>query len=113
MLYKGIVMQIDERTKLTLLFDEYGKLLSDKQFDVMDKHLNLDISESEMAELENGSRQAIHDALTKAKKQLVEFEEKCHFVENNQLLREKLIDLKTKLTDDQSTELIDKIISNL
>ena len=46
-------------------------------------------------------------------KALVEFEEKCHFVENNQLLREKLIDLKTKLTDDQSTELIDKIISNL
>ena len=63
-------MQIDERTKLTLLFDEYGKLLSDKQFEVMDKLLNLDISESEMAELENGSRQAIHDAIKKAKKQL-------------------------------------------
>ena len=44
-------MQIDERTKLTMLFDEYGKLLSDKQFEVMDKFLNLDISESEMAEL--------------------------------------------------------------
>ena len=43
MLYKGIVMQIDERTKLTMLFDEYGKLLSDKHFEVMDKFLNLDI----------------------------------------------------------------------
>jgi predicted DNA-binding protein YlxM (UPF0122 family) len=108
-----MVMQIQELNNLTKLFDAYGKLLSNKQYEVMDKFLNMDISASEMAELENGSRQAIHDALTKAKKQLVEFEEKCHFVENNQLLREKLIDLKTKLTDDQSTELIDKIISNL
>ena len=40
MLYKGIVMQIDELTKFTLLFDAYGKLLSEKQYSVMDKFLN-------------------------------------------------------------------------
>ena len=60
-------MQIDELTKFTMLFDEYGKLLSDKQYAVMDKFLNLDISESEMAELEKATRQSIHDAITKAK----------------------------------------------
>lgn len=106
-------MQIQELNSYTKLFDAYGKLLSNKQYEVMDKFLNMDISASEMAELENGSRQAIHDALTKAKKQLVEFEEKCHFVENNELLRKKLIELKTHLDSKEQAEEIDSIISNL
>ncbi|MBQ7917999.1 MAG: DNA-binding protein [Clostridia bacterium] len=108
-----MVMQIQELNSYTKLFDAYGKLLSNKQYEVMDKFLNMDISASEMAELENGSRQAIHDALTKAKKQLVEFEEKCHFVENNELLRKKLIELKTHLDSKEQVEEIDYIISNL
>jgi len=106
-------MQIQELNSYTKLFDAYGKLLSNKQYEVMDKFLNMDISASEMAELENGSRQAIHDALTKAKKQLVEFEEKCHFVENNELLRKKLIELKTHLDSKEQAEELDSIISNL
>ena len=105
-------MQIQELNNYTKLFDAYGKLLSNKQYEVMDKFLNMDISESEMAELENGSRQAIHDALKKAKKQLVEFEEKCHFVEQNNILREKLEELKQVLDSNQS-EFVDTIISNL
>ena len=106
-------MQIQELNSLTKLFDAYGKLLSNKQYEVMDKFLNMDISASEMAELENGSRQAIHDALTKAKKQLIEFEEKCHFVERNELLREKLNELKLQQLSEESSKIIDTILSNL
>ena len=106
-------MQIQELNSLTKLFDAYGKLLSNKQYEVMDKFLNMDISASEMAELENGSRQAIHDALTKAKKQLVEFEEKCHFVERNELLREKLNELKLQQLSEESSKIIDTILSYL
>lgn len=106
-------MQIDERTKLTLLFDEYGKLLSDKQFEVMDKHLNLDISESEMAELENGSRQAIHDAIKKAKKQLLEFEDKCGFVEFKQSLIKDLSDVINKTKDKDLKQKLEDIITRL
>ena len=106
-------MQIQELNNYTRLFDAYGKLLSNKQYEVMDKFLNLDISESEMAELENGSRQAIHDALTKAKRQLIELEEKCHFVEKTELLRKMLNELKQEISMTQSTEMIDNIISNL
>lgn len=103
-------MQIDELTKFTLLFDEYGKLLSEKQYDVMYKFLNLDISESEMAELENGSRQAIHDAVTKAKKQLVEMEEKCGFVRFKQDLKKDLIMFGGQL-DSKSKENLERIIT--
>ena len=104
-------MQIDELTKFTKLFDEYGKLLSDKQYSVMDKFLNLDISESEMAELENGSRQAIHDAITKAKKQLLEFESKCGFVEQKQKLLIQLKSLSETTTDVKTKNEIEKIIT--
>lgn len=106
-------MQIDERTKLTMLFDEYGKLLSDKQFEVMDKFLNLDISESEMAELENGSRQAIHDAIKKAKKQLLDFEERCGFVGFKQELLNDLLKLSKKLNDKDFKQELDKIITKI
>ena len=106
-------MQIDERTKLTLLFDEYGKLLSEKQFDVMDKHLNLDISESEMAELENGSRQAIHDAIKKAKKQLFEMEEKCGFVEFKQKLINDLSAVASQSKDNELRQKLENIITKL
>ncbi len=48
-------MQIDEHNKLVALFDEYGNLLSIKQKEVLDKYLNLDIAESELAELQGES----------------------------------------------------------
>ena len=66
----GVVMQIEERNVLTKLFDIYGNLLSNKQFEVFDKYLNYDIGESELGELYGESRQSIHDAIAKAKKQL-------------------------------------------
>ena len=106
-------MQIDELTKFTKLFDEYGKLLSDKQYSVMDKFLNLDISESEMAELENGSRQSIHDAITKAKKQLLEFESKCGFVKQKTELVSNLKSLCEKTSDDETRTEIEKIITKI
>jgi predicted DNA-binding protein YlxM (UPF0122 family) len=106
-------MQIDELTKFTMLFDEYGKLLSDKQFAVMDKFLNLDISESEMAELEKATRQSIHDAITKAKKQLLEFEGKCGFVERKNALIQELDSLSKKTSDELAKEELEKIITKL
>ena len=106
-------MKIDERTKLVVLFDEYGKLLSDKQFEVMDKFLNLDIGESEMAELENGSRQAIHDAIKKAKKQLFEMEEKCGFVEFKQSLKNELSEAINIASDKSLKQKLEDIITKL
>ncbi len=106
-------MLIDERTKFTILFDAYGKLLSEKQFEVMDKLLNLDIGESEIAELENGSRQAVHDAITKAKKQLLEFEQKCGFVKQKTEVLGELKNVCEKTTDAQTKTELEKIITKI
>ena len=116
MLYKGkLVMQFEEFYEYTILFDIYGNLLSNKQRDVMDKFLNLDLGESELAELLGDSRQAVHDAIAKAKKQLNEMEAKCHIAKNFEIAKKKLSDAKSflKETDEnqkKSIEIIDDVI---
>lgn len=88
-------MQIEELNSYTKLFDTYGLLLSKKQFELIDKYLNLDLSETELASFDGSSRQSVHDAISKAKKQLSSFEEKCKFISN----QEKIIEKLTKLQD--------------
>ena len=43
--------------------------ISKKQYELMSEFLNFNLSETELAESLGGSRQSVHDAITKAKKQ--------------------------------------------
>ena len=107
-------MQIEELNVYTRLFDVYGKLLSKKQFEVMDKFLNLDLGESELAEMQGESRQSVHDAISKAKKQLLEFEEKCGIIKVVDNIKDKLISAKAFLHDSaNANEIIDDIINSI
>ena len=107
-------MQIEELNVFTRLFDVYGKLLSKKQFEVMDKFLNLDLGESELAEMQGESRQSVHDAISKAKKQLLEFEEKCGIIKSYDNIKNKLTDAQAFLTDSaKANEIIDDIINSI
>ena len=58
------------------------------------------------------SRNSVFMRFSKAKKQLVEFEAKCHFVEQKEILREKLEELK-QLLDSNQADIVDTIIANL
>ena len=75
-------MQIEEHNKLVRLFDTYGQLLSPRQREVMEKFLNLDYTESEIAEASGQTRQAVHDAITKAVSQLRKYESSCKVIRN-------------------------------
>ncbi len=108
-------MQIEELNSYTKLFDTYGLLLSKKQYELMDKYLNCDLSESELASFDGSSRQSVHDAISKAKKQLFEFESKCKFIETNKILQMKLNELKAFLNNgkyEQAKQLAENIIEN-
>lgn len=109
-------MQIEKHNELVKLFDIYGKLLSNKQHDVTEKVLNFDIGVSELAKLDGESRQSIHDAVSKATKQLYIFEEKCEVLKNYNAIYEKLVKLKRDLEHGDTEELsneIDSIIDKL
>ena len=106
-------MEIKEHTSFVVLFDTYGKLLSNKQHAVMDKYLNLDLSESELAELDSESRQSIHDAITKAKKQLLEFEDKCKVVSRNSELKNELETLKKFIKNGKSSDYLIQVVDDI
>lgn len=107
-------MQIEELNVYTKLFDVYGKLLSKKQFEVMDKFLNLDLGESELAQIQGESRQSVHDAISKAKKQLLEFEEKCGIIKSYNNIKNKLTEVQAFLTDSaKANEIIDDIVNSI
>ena len=65
---------------MTLLFDYYGELLTQKQKTYFDLYYNQDFSLAEIAEEEGISRQGVHDALTRTEATLRNFEEKTGMV---------------------------------
>ena len=71
----------DTKFSMTLLFDYYGDLLTDKQKTYFDLYYNQDFSLAEIAEEEGISRQGVYDALTRTEAILRNFEEKTGFVE--------------------------------
>ena len=62
--------------EMTLLFDYYGELLTDRQRMCFDLRHNQDLSLAEIAEELNVSRQGVHDNLSRAEALLLNMEEK-------------------------------------
>ena len=56
-----------EAFTMSLLFDTYGALLTEKQQTYFDLYYNQDLSLAEIAEQEGISRQGVHDAISGSK----------------------------------------------
>ena len=106
-------MQIEELNMFAALFDIYGKLLSKTQYELFSEFLNFNLSESELAESVGSTRQSVHDAITKAKKQLLSFEDSCGVLKSRDIAKEKLLKIKTQSTDEKVIKLIDDVIDTL
>ena len=68
--------------ELSVLYDFYGALLTDKQRAIFAMYYNEDLSLSEIAENEGITRQGVRDALLRASKTLEETEEKLGSLED-------------------------------
>jgi len=66
--------------QMTMLFDFFGDLLTEKQRDYFDLYHNEDLSLSEIAEMANISRQGVYDIISRAENTLTEFERKTGVV---------------------------------
>lgn len=71
----------DETLQMTMLFDFFGDLLTEKQREYFDLHHNEDLSLSEISERTGISRQGVYDIITRAEKSLVEMEQKTGVVQ--------------------------------
>ena len=78
------------------LWDIYNPLLTDHQREVTDLYFNCDLSLAEIAEQKGCSRQSVSDTLSKARRQLEEYEEKMHF---SRILAESSLACSLLMTD--------------
>ncbi len=89
-------MEKKDRLFISIYNDYYGSLLTDYQRQLIDGYYNLDMSLSELAEEHGISPQGVRDALKRAEKQLVGYEDKLGLVKKSQsvvdLLQEALPD---------------------
>ena len=71
----------DKITEVSLLYDFYGQLLTERQRDVMQLYHEENYSLAEIAEEFSISRQGVHDALKNAERALTEYEDKLGLVQ--------------------------------
>ena len=102
-----------------MLFDFYGKLLSATQYTVIEDYYIHDLSLSEIALNLDISRQGVHDALKRAEKKLISYEEKLgltkKFEYNKEKTREilKFIDEIDKKAKELNLNQVDKNIIDI
>lgn len=77
--------------RMSLLFDFYGEMLTDRQKEFYDLYYNEDLSLSEIAENYHMSRQGVRDAIVRAEAVLTELEDKTGIIKR---FRQQTRDLK-------------------
>lgn len=72
---------MDKILEITLLYDFYGELLTERQKEMFEMYYLEDLSLSEIGERLNISRQAVRDSLKHSRESLENYEEKLSLVE--------------------------------
>ncbi len=73
--------QFEKAYELTILYDFYGNLLSERKRQIFNDYILNDLSLAEVAENEGISRQGVHDAIKSCEKSLENYEKVLHLAE--------------------------------
>lgn len=107
---------MDEKIKISILCDLYGKLLTEKQFEFLNDYYNNDLSLSEIAENSNITRQAVRDIIKKGEKKLFEYEEKLLFMKrmlNQEKTIQHILSELSKIEKDSSDKKVANILETI
>ena len=111
---------VEEKVKLSMLCQIYGKLLTEKQYEFINDYYNNDLSLSEIAENENITRQAVRDIIKKGEKKLFEYKKKLEFMKRmskqenviENVLKE-IAKIDSKDTDKQISKILEHVRKEL
>ena len=73
--------------RMTMLFDFYGDVLTDRQKEFYDLYYNEDLSLGEIAENYGITRQGVRDVIVRAEATMTEIEDKTHIIRRFQQSR--------------------------
>jgi len=104
---------MDNKVKISMLCDIYGKLLTEKQFEFINDYYNNDLSLSEIAENNDITRQAVRDIIKKGERKLFEYEEKLLFMKKTISQEQKIQAILSELTKIQVNSSDKKVASIL
>ena len=88
--------------RMTMLFDFYGELLTERQKEFFDLYYNEDLSLAEIAENAGISRQGVRDVIVRAEAAMQEVEDKTGIIKRF-LTRNTHIDAIAKAAEELST----------
>lgn len=113
-------MEIENNIKISVLLEIYGKLLTEKQYRLLNDYYNNDLSLAEIAENENITRQAVRDNLKKGEKKLFDYEKKLEIMKKNKIQEEQIAkilseisSLTEKSTDIEVANVLEDVVSKL
>lgn len=106
--------------KIAMLMDFYGKLITARQYEIMNMYFNEDYSLGEISERLNISRQGVYDNIRRGSGILNEFENKLGLLEKNdinkaafRLIKKDIDDLLSRTNDTEFTKKLNDIKNEL
>ena len=107
---------MEKNVKVSMLCEIYGKLLTEKQLEILTDYYNNDLSLSEIAENNHITRQAVNDIIKKGESKLFDLEEKLLIMEKmmkqEKLLQEVFNEL-SKIEETSSDKQVEKILNHV
>lgn len=111
---------MEKNVEISMLWQIYGKLLTQKQYEFIDYYYNEDLSLAEIAENNEITRQAVRDIIKKGERKLFEYEEKLLFMKKT-INQEKQIEtillnlnkIQKNSSDKQVTRILEEIKKEL
>ena len=107
---------MEKNVQVSMLCQIYGKMLTEKQYQVINDYYNNDLSLSEIAENNNITRQAVRDIIKKGENKLFELEEKLAFMKrtlNQEIKLQHILEELSKIDNTSSDKKIEKILSHV
>ena len=95
-------MNLEERVQIAILSKYYGKMLTERQQDILKMYVDNNLSLAEVSVELGISRQAVKDALDNAMATLKHMEEKLRFISRDD-------NIKHTIEENQSIDMLTKI----
>ena len=107
---------MEKNIQIGMLYEFYGKLLTEKQSYVIDSYYNNDLSLSEIADEIGITRQGVQKQIKDAEKFLIDCEEKLGFVNEYYTNKNKINEIKSileKIKKESNNKQIDIVLDKL